>query len=89
MKSQIAALESKINEGKWITNVTPSAEGLTITMSDGQTFNITNGKNGTDGAAGTPGTEWTISEDGFWVCNGEKTDVKAVGEKGEAGQQES
>lgn len=50
-------------------------------MSDGQTFNITNGKNGTDGAAGTPGTEWTISEDGFWVCNGEKTDVKAVGEK--------
>ena len=88
VKSQIAALESKINEGKWITNVTPSAEGLTITMSDGQTFNITNGKNGTDGAAGTPGTEWTISEDGFWVCNGEKTDVKAVGEKGEAGQQE-
>ena len=88
VKSQIAVLESKINEGKWITNVTPSAEGLTITMSDGQTFNITNGKNGTDGAAGTPGTEWTISEDGFWVCNGEKTDVKAVGEKGEAGQQE-
>ena len=40
VKSQIAALESKINEGKWITNVTPSAEGLTITMSDGQTFNI-------------------------------------------------
>ena len=91
VKSQIAALESKINEGKWITSVTSSADGLTITMSDGQTFNITNGKNGTNG---TNGTEWTISEDGFWVCNGEKTDVKAVGkdgdkgETGEAGQQE-
>ena len=91
VKSQIAALESKINKGKWITSVTSSADGLTITMSDGQTFNITNGKNGTNG---TNGTEWTISEDGFWVCNGEKTDVKAVGkdgdkgETGEAGQQE-
>ena len=83
VKSQIAALESKINEGKWITSVTSSADGLTITMSDGQTFNITNGKNGTNG---TNGTEWTISEDGFWVCNGEKTDVKAVGKDGDKGE---
>lgn len=94
IKSQLEALETKINEGKWITSVTPSADGLTITLSDGQTYNITNGKNGQDGqdgAAGAAGTEWTISEDGYWVCNGEKTDVKAVGqdgEKGEPGQQE-
>lgn len=91
IKSQLEALENKINEGKWITSVTPSADGLTITLSDGQTYNITNGKNGQDGAPGAAGTEWTISEDGFWVCNGEKTDVKAVGqdgEKGEPGQQE-
>ena len=94
IKSQLEALETKINEGKWITSVTPSADGLTITLSDGQTYNITNGKNGQDGqdgTAGAAGTEWTISEDGYWVCNGEKTDVKAVGqdgEKGEPGQQE-
>lgn len=94
IKSQLEALETKINEGKWITSVTPSTDGLTITLSDGQTYNITNGKdgqNGQDGAAGAAGTEWTISEDGYWVCNGEKTDVKAVGqdgEKGEPGQQE-
>ena len=66
LKSQIAALESKINEGKWITSVTSSADGVVITMSDGQTYNITNGK---DGEAGAAGTEWTISEDGFWVCD--------------------
>jgi peptidoglycan hydrolase CwlO-like protein len=42
LKSQIAALESKINEGKWITSVTSSADGVVITMSDGQTYNITN-----------------------------------------------
>lgn len=91
IKSQLEALETKINEGKWITSVTPSTDGLTITLSDGQTYNITNGKNGQDGTPGAAGTEWTISEDGYWVCNGEKTDVKAVGqdgEKGDAGQQE-
>ena len=86
IKSQIEALENKINEGKWITSVTPSTDGLTITLSDGQTYNITNGKNGQDGAAGAAGTEWTISEDGYWVCNGEKTDVKAVGKDGEKGE---
>lgn len=53
-------------------------------MSDGSTTSITV-KNGQDGK---DGTEWTISADGYWECNGEKTDVKAVGEKGEAGQQE-
>ncbi len=91
IKSQLEALEGKIKDGKWITSVTPTANGLTITLSDGQTYEITNGKNGQDGAAGAAGTEWTISEDGYWVCNGEKTDVKAVGqdgEKGEPGQQE-
>ena len=91
IKSQLEALENKIKDGKWITSVTPTANGLTITLSDSQTYEITNGKNGQDGAPGAAGTEWTISEDGYWVCNGEKTDVKAVGqdgEKGDAGQQE-
>ena len=82
IKSQIEALEGKIKDGKWITSVTPTANGLTITLSDGQTYEITNGKNGQDGAAGAAGTEWTISEDGYWVCNGEKIDVKAVGQDG-------
>ena len=91
IKSQLEALETRIGEGKWITSVTPSADGLTITLSNGDTYNITNGKNGQNGTPGAAGTEWTISEDGYWVCNGEKTDVKAVGqdgEKGDAGQQE-
>ena len=83
VKVTIKALGSKINEGKWITTVTPSADGFTITFHDGQTYNITNGK---DGEAGAAGTEWTISEDGFWVCNGEKTTVKAVGQDGAQGE---
>ena len=91
IKSQIEALEGKIKDGKWITSVAQTANGLTITLSDGTTYDVTNGKGGAAGTPGAAGTDWTISEDGYWVCNGEKTDVKAVGqdgEKGEAGQQE-
>ena len=91
IKSQIEALEGKIKDGKWITSVAQTANGLTITLSDGTTYDVTNGKDGAAGTPGAAGTEWTISEDGYWVCNGEKTDVKAVGqdgEKGEDGQQE-
>ena len=59
----------------WITSVTPATGGFTVAFNDGSSYTITNGK---DGEAGAAGTEWTISEDGFWVCNGEKTTVKAV-----------
>lgn len=46
------------------------------------------GDKGEQGEAGTPGTtpSITINEDGYWVINGEVTDVKAVGEDGEDGQ---
>ena len=89
VKSQIADLESKINDGKWITNIADAEGGFTITFSDNSSYTIVNGKDGADGAdgaAGTPGTQWTISEDGYWVCDGEKTDVKAVGQDGKDGQ---
>ena len=86
VKTQIADLQNKINAGKWITNVATTANGVTITLSDGQTLTVTNGKDGATGAAGAPGTQWTISEDGYWVCNGEKTDVVAVGKDGENGK---
>ena len=88
IKSQIEALEGKIKDGKWITSVAQTANGLTITLSDGTTYDVTNGKDGAAGTPGAAGTEWTISEDGYWVCNGEKTDVMAVGQKGEDAQQE-
>ncbi len=43
------------------------------------------GENGNDGNDGqTPTIE--ISEDGYWVINGEKTDVKAEGQDGEPGK---
>ena len=89
VKSQIAALQTKIDAGKWITSVTPATGGFTVAFSDGSNYTITNGKDGEAGApgeAGTSGTQWTISEDGFWVCDGEKTTVKAVGQDGAKGE---
>ena len=89
VKSQIAALQTKIDAGKWITNVTPATGGFTVAFSDGSSYTITNGKDGNDGVAGeagAPGTQWIISEDGFWVCDGEKTTVKAVGQDGVKGE---
>ena len=73
----------------------------TITYSDGNTstFTVTNGQNGTDGAQGPQGDQGiqgnpgkdghtpviTISEDGYWVVDGEKTSTLALGQKGETG----
>ena len=47
--------------------------------------NGTNGKDGKDGKDGTPGTVITISEDGYWVLDGVKSDKKAVGQDGTNG----
>lgn len=46
------------------------------------------GEQGEQGEAGTPGTtpSITINEDGYWVINGEVTDVKAEGQDGEDGK---
>ena len=46
------------------------------------------GEQGEQGEAGTPGTtpSITINEDGYWVINGEVTDVKAEGEDGQDGR---
>ena len=71
----------------------------TITYSDGttSTFTVTNGINGQDGSQGEQGIQGqpgadghtpviTISEDGYWVVDGEKTNTKAQGPKGDQGE---
>ena len=86
IKADIEDLQAQISAGKWITNVASIEGGFTVTFSDGQSFNIVNGKdgqNGQDGAAGAPGaagadgTKITIGEDGYWYLDGVKSDYKA------------
>ncbi len=70
-----------IESGKVITGVNATEDGVVFTLSDGNSYSISNGKDG------QPGTAWTIGEDGYWYENGEKTDYRAIGEAGAVGPQ--
>ena len=75
-------------DGVSIESVEINEEGeLLVTLSSGEVINCGNvkGKDGEDGKEGaTPTIE--ISEDGYWVINGVKTEYKAVGKEGATGQ---
>ncbi|MCH5310737.1 MAG: hypothetical protein J1E57_02085 [Prevotella sp.] len=72
----IRQIQALIQSGSVITSVTTTSEGVTVGLSNGNSFNIKNGK---DGAA------WTIGDDGYWYKDGVKTQWKAVGTDGSAG----
>lgn len=78
-KKAIDQINALITSGSVIKSVTQSSTGLTITLSNGQSYNVTNGKDG------APGTAWTISDDGYWVKDSEKTSYKALGKDGDPG----
>lgn len=79
IKVTLGELQSKVESGSVITNVTSSADGLVITLSDNKTYTITNGKNGTDADV------WTIGDDGMWYKNGKVTSYRAIGMNGNDG----
>ena len=63
-------IKAQIEKGYLLTAVNQTAGGVTVTLSNGQTYEITNGK---DGAAGKDGDAWTIEKVGdeyFWFKNG-------------------
>ena len=64
VKVSLDELQAKVNGGAVITNVTKGENGITVTLSDGKSYELTNGK---DGAAGKDAAVWTIGEsDGYW-----------------------
>ena len=87
----ISQINAKIQDGTAITSVTPNGSGVDITLANGQKYTITNGVDGKDGKDGANGADgqnadvWTITEDGYWAKNGEKTEYKAVGQDGKDG----
>ena len=77
VKVSLEELQTKVNSGSVITNVVKGENGITVTLSDGKSYELTNGKNGADADV------WTIGEkDGYWYKNGVKTEYKAVGVDG-------
>ncbi|RGN30807.1 PL29 family lyase N-terminal domain-containing protein [Bacteroides oleiciplenus] len=72
----IDQINTLISNGSVITNVTKGTDGVTITLSNGNSFDIKNGANGTNAAV------WTIGSDGYWYKDNVKQDYKAVGTDG-------
>ena len=87
VRSTLEKLQSQVNEGATISGVEKTDNGVVVTLSDGTTFELTNGKDGADGADGTPGSVITIGENGNWFIDGEDSGWRAQGEKGEQGEQ--
>ena len=88
VEKSLEDLKARINAGAVITNVTSTANGVTVTLSDNKTFELkngTNGTNGTDGTNGTNGTVVTIGENGNWFFDGKDSGLPSRGIQGEAG----
>ncbi len=85
LKATVQSLQSEIDGGAVITNVAESSTGVTVTLSNGKSFTISNGTDGEDGAAGKS-TVVEIGENGNWYIDGEDTGVAAAGKDGEDGQ---
>lgn len=75
LQKTIDQINSQITAGSIITKVENTSTGVKISLSNGQSYDINNGKDG---------DAWTI-QDGYWYQNGTKTEYKAVGENGADG----
>ena len=63
LTQKLTDLQTKIDAGEVVTNVTTTAGGITVTTNKG-TYNIVNGKDGKDGTNGTNGTNGKDGKDG-------------------------
>ena len=82
VEKSVSELKAQISAGAVITDVTPTENGVKVTLSNGKTFELTNGKdgangtngsNGADGQDGKPGSVVTIGDNGNWFIDGVDT----------------
>lgn len=82
VEQAIADLEAAIKAGSTITSVTPTDNGVIVNLSNGTSFELTNGK---DGQSGTTGSVITIGANGNWFIDGVDTGKPSRGEAGAPG----
>jgi hypothetical protein len=91
LQQTVGDLQKAISAGSVITGVTATDNGIVVSLSDGKTYTISNGKNGadgtngTDGANGKDGSVVTIGSNGNWFIDGVDTGKAAKGDKGDQG----
>lgn len=79
VEQTVKELQDKINAGAVITDVQTVENGVKVTLSDGRSFTLVNGKDGSAGSVVTMGS------DGYWYIDGQKTENPWKGEKGDKG----
>ena len=79
VEQTVKELQDKINAGAVITDVQTVENGVKVTLSDGSSFTLVNGKDGSAGSVVTMGS------DGYWYIDGQKTENPWKGEKGDKG----
>jgi hypothetical protein len=82
LKGTVDQIDAAVKAGSVISNVASTDGGITITLSNGQSYDITNGTNGANGA---DGSVVTIGENGNWFIDGVDTELAARGPQGETG----
>lgn len=98
LESTLKDLKAQISAGAVVTGVESVSNGVKVTLSDGKTFTLTNGKDGKDGANGTNGTNGTngkdgkngsvvtIGDNGNWFIDGKDTGKPSKGANGKDGK---
>ena len=92
VENSLNSLKGQIEAGAVVTDVKTTATGVTVTLSNGSSFDLKNGADGAKGDkgdkgdTGAPGTVVTIGQDGYWYFDGKKTDLIAQGPQGEKGE---
>ena len=81
LKSDLAALQAAVDNNLSVVDYKQIEGGYELTMSDGSTITILNGKDGAAGAAGQNGANGTNGKDGK---DGEKGEKGDKGDKGDA-----
>lgn len=79
VEQTVKELQDKINAGAVITDVQTVENGVKVTLSDGSSFTLVNGKDGSAGSVVTMGS------DGYWYIDAQKTENPWKGEKGDKG----
>ena len=88
LKAQVSSIQSEVSAGAVITGVAENADGITVTLSNGKSYKLTNGKdgkNGENGADGKNGSVVEIGANGNWFIDGKDTGLAAEGKDGANG----
>lgn len=92
LESTLKDLKAQISAGAVVTGVESVSNGVKVTLSDGKTFTLTNGKDGANGTNGTNGKDGkngsvvTIGDNGNWFIDGKDTGKPSKGANGKDGK---